>query len=300
MEHICIFCDKETKYIKGTKTREELMQSLELRSDEKVRQASANKCDSKILAKTSRELVAAEAHYHKSCYRNYTREEKPKTETLSLSHEDEAYQLAEQNSYKMLFKHIRDSMFIASQAVRLSELTEKLTEFLKSNGCSDIKKQTKNHIRRKLTAEFEESLHFISEINGKLIVYPDNLSITQVIRDNMKLKDKVKELTTTNDMMHNIKQSAIYFRDKIKSMTIMTWPPNIDDLDGDYIKLPETLQLFLRKLLFNDLTGAQCQRVVQSIGQDCVYAVSGGSIVPAKHILLPWGVKSLTGNIEVC
>ena len=41
------------------------------------------------------------------------------------------------------------------------------------------------------------------------------------------------------------------------------------------------------------------ERVVQSVGQDCIYAVSRGKVVPAKHILLPWGVKSLTGNVEL-
>ena len=67
MDKICIFCDKKTKYITGSKTREPLMQSLELRSDDKVRQAAIRQFDNKILAITSRELVAAEAHYHKTC-----------------------------------------------------------------------------------------------------------------------------------------------------------------------------------------------------------------------------------------
>ena len=41
------------------------------------------------------------------------------------------------------------------------------------------------------------------------------------------------------------------------------------------------------------------ERVVQSIGQDCIYAVSRGNVIPAKHLLLPWGVKSITGNVEL-
>ena len=32
------------------------------------------KGDSKIIALVTRKLVAAEAHYHRSCYRNYTRQ----------------------------------------------------------------------------------------------------------------------------------------------------------------------------------------------------------------------------------
>ena len=42
------------------------------------------------------------------------------------------------------------------------------------------------------------------------------------------------------------------------------------------------------------------ERVVQSIGQDCIYAVSRGNVIPVKHMLLPWGVKSLTGNLSRC
>lgn len=301
MDQICIFCDKKTKYITGSKTREPLMQSLELRSDAKVRQAAIGKLDNKMLAITSRNIVAAEAHYHKTCYRNYTRDEKPKAVTANMTNEDVAYQEAEQESYLMLFKHIRDTMFTDPQAVRLTHLTDTLVEFMRTYGYDDVKKQTKNHIRRKLDAEFCDSLHFISETNGRVLVYPDNLSLAQALRDNVILKDKVQELESTNDIRHIINQSAVHIRGQIKSMPKMPWPPKPDELNADYLKLPETLMLFLRNLLMGDSAEGtpRLQRVVQSLGQDCVYAVSGGSTIPAKHILLPWGVKSLTGNVEV-
>lgn len=128
MDQICIFCDKKNKYFTGSKTREPLMQSLELRSDDKVRQAAIRKVDNKILAITSRELVAAEAHYHKTCYRNYTRDEKPTAVTESMSNEDVAYIEAEHDSYVMLFQHIRDTMFTDPQNVRLTHLTDKLID----------------------------------------------------------------------------------------------------------------------------------------------------------------------------
>ena len=38
---------------------------------------------------------------------------------------------------------------------------------------------------------------------------------------------------------------------------------------------------------------------MQSLGQDCLYAVSNGTLIPAKDILLPWGVKTPTGNVEI-
>jgi hypothetical protein len=84
-------------------------------------------------------------------------------------------------------------------------------------------------------------------------------------------------------------------------MTRMPWPPQPDELCADYVKLPESLILFLN-ILFQGNGGnvnPKFQRLAQSVGQDCFYAISGGAIIPAKHILLPWGVKSLTGNVEL-
>ena len=71
-ERICVFCEK-TKYLRGTKTREALVQCIDLRADNTIRRAAVGKNDPRILAIVTRELVAAEACYHKSCYRDYTR-----------------------------------------------------------------------------------------------------------------------------------------------------------------------------------------------------------------------------------
>ena len=71
-ERICVFCEK-AKYLKGTKTRVALIQSVDLRVDSTIRRAAVGKNDPRILAIVTREIVAAEACYHKSCYRDYTR-----------------------------------------------------------------------------------------------------------------------------------------------------------------------------------------------------------------------------------
>ena len=70
---VCIFCDQNSKYMKGTQTREPLTQTVDLRADETIRNIAIKKNDQKILAIESRELVAAEAHFHRSCYKNYTK-----------------------------------------------------------------------------------------------------------------------------------------------------------------------------------------------------------------------------------
>ena len=48
----------------------------------------------------------------------------------------------------------------------------------------------------------------------------------------------------------------------------------------------------------NDLSG-RVKRLAHSYACDCIYGVSVGQHKTAKHILLPWAVKSLTGNVEL-
>ena len=69
---VCTFCDRKTKYQKGTKNREKLTQAIDLRADNTIREAATKKGDTKIMAIASRELVATEAHYHISYYKKNT------------------------------------------------------------------------------------------------------------------------------------------------------------------------------------------------------------------------------------
>lgn len=60
------------------------------------------KGDDKVIAATSRDTVAAEAPYHRSCYRNYTRQKS----LLENGEENEPfYQKAERESHEKLFEY---------------------------------------------------------------------------------------------------------------------------------------------------------------------------------------------------
>lgn len=71
-EEICIFCEKKSKYLRSSRNRERLIQCTDLRADDCIRTTSIAKGDTRIIAIVSRELVAAEACYHRSCYPDYT------------------------------------------------------------------------------------------------------------------------------------------------------------------------------------------------------------------------------------
>lgn len=104
LEEKCIFCDKASKYIKGQKTRENLIKCCALRADSKIRDSAIKKLDERLLAITSMELVAAEGHYHRSCYRAYTRGESATSSGLADAEQDAAdlYKTAEKQALQEL------------------------------------------------------------------------------------------------------------------------------------------------------------------------------------------------------
>ncbi|KAK7067579.1 hypothetical protein SK128_020590, partial [Halocaridina rubra] len=83
-DKVCILYLKVTKYCKGTNSRKPLRKAVELRADQTIRTIATACSGERIMGLTSRDLVAAEAHYHTTCYRNFTQ---PKPEK-SLKCED--------------------------------------------------------------------------------------------------------------------------------------------------------------------------------------------------------------------
>lgn len=71
-EEICVFCEK-TKDLQGTKTREALIQCVDLHADSIIKRAAVSKNEGSIMTIVSREVIAAEACYHKSCYHDDTK-----------------------------------------------------------------------------------------------------------------------------------------------------------------------------------------------------------------------------------
>ena len=166
-----------------------------------------------------------------------------------------------------------------------------------------MKPQTWKHIRRKLEAEFGDSLENVSVERGRLLVIPDNLSKTMLATENMKMVVKLESYRAQHNE-HVVKQCATILRSEIKKSKVdQPWPPQPGDLNNDYTKLPKCVYEFLHILLAGkireDVPSGQIQWLIQSFGQDFIYAISKGVQKPAKHILLPWAIQSLTGNVEL-
>lgn len=105
---VCIFRGRE-KFQKKRKSREKLIKAIQLKADRTLRQCAILKKDTKLLAVTIRDNVAAEAHYHASCYKSYTRTKKEAeiaNERKDRDENDLLYKEAENAAHEELFDYI--------------------------------------------------------------------------------------------------------------------------------------------------------------------------------------------------
>ena len=92
-----------------------------MRTDSSIRKTATQKNDSKILALVSRKLVAAEACYHRTCYRPEA--SSSVNPEMSSESQDDEYASIESDAYQMLFDFIRSDVIENEKVVRLSEMT---------------------------------------------------------------------------------------------------------------------------------------------------------------------------------
>ena len=141
-DKVCIFCERKTKYVKGMHSRESLIQAVDLRADQTIRDIAINTANERLLAITSRDIVAAEAHYHRSCYKLFTRKADSKCD-------DKTENNLVKESFNLLYEYIRTDIFLDPRIVPLTDLTSKLESIVRDKG-TNIEESTKTHIRRHL------------------------------------------------------------------------------------------------------------------------------------------------------
>lgn len=304
-DKLCVFCNKN-KYKKKENSRETLIQCTDLRSDTKLRDIATQKQDSIILAIVSRDIVAAEAHYHRSCYKEYTRSERTlDTDAQIDAAEDIAYYEAERNAYSSLFEFIRTDFLQKPRVIKMTDITIQLVSFMTLAGIHSIRNATRKHVRRCLETEFEDVLQIFPDDKGKLLVMPDSLSVQDLAKENMKLADEIKSMKITSSGDDGtIDTAASCIRMTIKqNEQPQPWPYLPDTLSRSTLSIPQLLKRFLVCLLTGEAAPKKITDkvhwLVESFAQDLIYAVSRGKQKPPKHLLLPAAVKALTGNVEL-
>jgi hypothetical protein len=284
----CIFCEKESKYKKGSRSREPLVQVLELGTDKKLREIAIERGDKKVIAVTSRDIVAAEACYHKSCYLAYTRQRPDKIKNI------DEYTTAEKLAYNKLYDFIREDVFLNPRVESQTSLLAKLISYLKDD-VDRVTDSTKKIFHYNLSKEFGSSLKFFN-IDGKVYIVPDNLTYDVLLLNYVRTKTALEEHLTSKT--NPIPEAAKKIKDDLKNIEKpQVWPPSPQELHMNYIAIPPSLINFLQSLIGD--SAPRSSVVAWSIAQDIVYAAFKGTILTPKHVLLPMTCKTLTGNVQL-
>lgn len=190
-EEICVFCEK-TKDLQGTKTREALIQCVDLHADSIIKRAAVSKNDGSIMTIVSREVIAAEACYHKSCYHDDTKNVQGVN--------------AKSQAYESLFTKTKTGLFQNQRVVRIAELYTLSTSFLKSQEVVEVevKESTRTHFRRNLEGEFRDTPDF-EDLYGNKHVFAIPHSLSRL--------DLAKLAMEKCDCASPFKQCQRYFKD---------------------------------------------------------------------------------------
>ena len=107
------------------------------------------------MALTSRDIVAAEAHYHLTCYSDYTRVKTAPQQCTDTAGEDNSYEEIESKAFEELFDCMRNDLLVHPQVMKMASLMDKLISKMKDCGMEVIKDSTKKHITRKIKMSLE-------------------------------------------------------------------------------------------------------------------------------------------------
>ena len=181
----------------------------------------------------------------------------------------------------------------------MTALMRRFEQSMSFHGVTEVTNSSRENLRRTLEKELEGSIQICPDDTGKLLVYADSLSRSDLVKRTHALRVELDTMRAHS--VELVVQTAILLRSEIKrNETNQTWPPDVEE-DKDIV--PESVSKFLQTLLTGKVAYSQLSdrvdRLTNSLGSDLVFAVTGGQTKPPKHIMLPFAVKSLTGNTEL-
>lgn len=233
---------------------------MQLRADEIVRKVATQRNDSKVLAITTSDLIAKEACYHFTCYREYTRQKKIKERVQPENDQNEHQQEGtEQSNMPDVIKFLVE-LYEKPDVVLLSKLQDILL-------INSEKKNLKRNIENRTN-------HFkFTKYGQTYLVYPITLKFEDLVVKCYELKQKINHIEGLTSEQKIVTQAANIVKNEIKNSEYqMSWPPTTDELDMSNFINPPNLETFL-VTLFNDgdQESNRVSRWKSSFGQDLAY-----------------------------
>ncbi|KAG0729888.1 hypothetical protein GWK47_029411 [Chionoecetes opilio] len=147
---------------------------------------------------------------------------------------------------RCIFNFIRTDLFLNPRIVPIVDVA---TDILSSDTFSvDVRDSIKKNLQRTLQREFGESLIFFN-VKHRVYLMPENLTKREIAAECVNLKAEVKAFEQTDDES-NIVRAATSLRHQIKDAHYNErWPPQPAELTSDYVKIPDSLRVFLHTLI---------------------------------------------------
>lgn len=287
---------KKNKYV--NRILEQLVSCSEDRAADAIyRKAEKNK-DFKMMALVSMDLFAKEAHYHKTCYRNYTRKDPP-----SLNQENQVDEQSQvdknviseefERNRLPIFKDIAKTMhekIADNKIVSYHTLQQQMINKMNSLGHSGWKtnKLVSLYFKRNIKKHFKDEKSI--KHNNDTYFYSKNISLQALIRQIIDLNEELGD-----SKLDRFQKCAQIIKEDINDMKdMLPWQPRPTDLDPQNFRYPEKLERFVDVLMEN-----RPDRLKLCLMQDIVYNVTIVRVKTPKSVLLPATVKNLTNNTEL-
>ena len=170
----CIFCKKIAKY--RNKKLEKLSLCCESRAVDTIETAAKRKEDFRIISLLSKDLIAQEGKYHRTCYNDYTRINYKNEQVEPTSR----YKLIELESFKEVIKAGHRLITEEVTIIKFQILTDIMEETFIAKR-ETINKSTKKNLQRNVEKTFKEALKFLNH-EGSLYVYPNTLTFDILLK----------------------------------------------------------------------------------------------------------------------
>jgi hypothetical protein len=255
-------------------------------------QAAKDLNDEPLLAKIQNiDFIAKEVKYHHSCRKGYLaiakRACEKKISTLSVAH-DKAFSCIKDSVNKVIKEN---------SGVMLTTLHNDYINILAKNGVVGPTYSAQS-LEQKICNTYKDKVQ-VDKITNKLgkIVFSKSINIHEAYACAQE-KTKVQFL---------VEEAACILRSEVlnlkSSCESLPYPLYAHDIFRGEVCAPESLVRFFTVLYagsspnleLNDKT----RRLIDSVSDDVIYAVTRGHIKPSKHCLLGMGMKSMTGSKKV-
>ena len=241
----------------------------------------------------SNDIIAAEAHFHRDCYKKYV----TRKVTCEVEQNLDACKTVELDSFKKVVKYCL-TLDQKPHILKFNDLYKEMKENLKSEN-HEIRQSTRLYLQRNL--EKLDILKFLT-ISSRKYVYHKSIKIEDLMKIHVDLQNRLQE-NVTKEKESIVKTAATLIRSEILQMKdTLPWPPQPKDLEPKKFVIPEKLKEFLSKIFHEEeKPNARKSRICYSFAQDIVYAVTNGNgkVKTLKSILLPTMIKSSTNNTEL-